>query len=148
MTFALIVLAALAIPADFDAFLARVDEAQTELQRGRAAAFKALWSQADDVTLSGGLGGEIERGWPAVSKRLDWVATQFREGSHQNKVVTAHASGDVGYVVQRESLAFRVPGGDKRTMEYRVTMVFRRERGEWRMVHRQADSNLVKPPSR
>ena len=53
-------------PADFAAFLATVDAAQLELQNGRPAAFKALWSQADDVTLSGGFGGTIEKGWPAI----------------------------------------------------------------------------------
>ena len=48
---------------DFDAMLVKMDAARLELQNGRAAAFKALWSQADDITLSGGFGGTIEKGW-------------------------------------------------------------------------------------
>ena len=67
---------------DFEAMLARVDAAQLELQNGRAAAFKALWSHADDVTLSGGFGGTIEKGWEAIGRRLDWVGTQFSNGTH------------------------------------------------------------------
>ena len=51
--------------ADFTAFLATVDAAQLELQNGRPAPFKALWSHADDITLSGGFGGAIEKGWNA-----------------------------------------------------------------------------------
>lgn len=47
----------------FKEMLALVDAAQMELQRGRPAAFKALWSRADDVTLFGGFGGTVEMGW-------------------------------------------------------------------------------------
>lgn len=146
----LVLTAALAAaPGDFEAMLARVDAAQLELQNGRAEPFKALWSHADDVTLSGGFGGAIEKGWPAVSKRLDWVGTQFSNGRNENQRVTVYSSGDVGYVIQHEHLAFRPPGSaTDTTRDYRVTMIFRREKGEWRLVHRQADSNLVRTPPR
>ena len=45
---------------EFEAFLVKVDAAQVELQNGKAGAFKAVWSQGDDVTLSGGFGGTVE----------------------------------------------------------------------------------------
>jgi ketosteroid isomerase-like protein len=131
--------------AEFAAFLSKADAAQRELQNGDPAAYKALWSHADDVTLSGGFGGAIEKGWPAVGKRLDWVATQFSNGSNRIERVAGYASGDVGYLVQSEYLRYRVPAtGADATREYRVTMIFRRESGEWRIVHRQADSQVTK----
>jgi ketosteroid isomerase-like protein len=130
---------------EFDAFLGRVDAAQLELQNGKAAAFKALWSHADDVTLSGGFGGTIEKGWQAVGSRLDWVGTQFSNGTNRIDRTVSNDSGDLGYVIQAEHLRFRVPGqASDSTRDYRVTMIFRREAGEWRIVHRQADSNNVK----
>ncbi len=133
----------------FTGMLDRVDAAPLELQNGRAEPFKALWSRRDDVTLSGGFGGAIEKGWEAVGRRLDWVATQFSKGAHRNERVAWGASGDLGYVVQRESLTFRVPGQPADTRrEYRVTMLFRREAGGWRILHRQADSNLSTAPPR
>ena len=49
--------------AAFDETLAQVEAAQVELVRGRPAAFKALWSNRDDMTLTGELGGAIEKGW-------------------------------------------------------------------------------------
>jgi ketosteroid isomerase-like protein len=53
-------------------------------------------------------------------------------------------SGDLAYVIQAESLRFRVPGqATDSSREYRVTMIFRRAAGEWRRVHRQADSQVV-----
>jgi len=133
-----------AAPADFSAFLDKADAAQLQLQNGKPDAYKALWSHADDVTLSGGLGGEIEKGWPAVGKRLDWVGTQFANGTTRIERIVAHASG-VGYLVQAEHLRYRMPAtGAETTRDYRVTMVFKREAGGWRIVHRQADSQLVK----
>ena len=131
--------------AGFKEALARVDAAQLELQKGRPAAFKALWSRADDVTLSGGFGGTIEKGWEQVSRRLDWVGTQFSEGSNTIERLVASESGDLGYVVQLEHIRFVVPGKTQESRrDYRVTMVFRRESEGWRIVHRQADSQMTK----
>ena len=130
---------------EFQAMLAEVDKAQLELQNGRAESFKALWSHADDVTLSGGFGGTIEKGWVAVGKRLDWVGTQFKDGTNTHERVVTGSSGDLAYVVQSEHLRFQVPGQDKpASRDYRVTMIFRRESEGWRIVHRQADSQTTK----
>ena len=132
-------------PNDFVAFLSRMDTAQIELQNGRADAYKALWSHSTEVTLSGGLGGAIEKGWDAVGRRLDWVATQFSNGTNRIERVAMHANGDLAYLVQAEHLKYRVPGQSTDTLrDYRVTMVFRREASGWRIVHRQADSQTVK----
>ena len=108
--------------------LAEVDTAQLELQNGRAAAFKALWSHADDVTLSGGFGGTIEKGWAAIGPRLDWVGAQFSNGRTTRERIAWGASGDLGYLVQLEHIRFLVPGQtEETTRDYRVTMLFRRE---------------------
>ena len=129
----------------FRAMLTKVDAAQLELQNGSPAAIKALWTHADDITLSGGFGGTIEKGWEQISRRLDWVGTQFSKGSHTIERLVANESGDLGYVVQIEHLSFHVPGqAQESRRDYRVTIVFRRESEGWRIVHRQADSQMVK----
>ena len=134
-----------AVSEDFQAMLARVDAAQLELQNGKPATFKALWSHADDVTLSGGFGGAIEKGWGQVSSRLDWVGAQYSKGTHAHERIVANVKGDLGYVVQMEHIRFHVPGQEKEsTRDYRVTMVFRREPDGWRIVHRQADAQTTK----
>ena len=130
---------------EFHAMLVKVDAAQRELQNGRPEAFKALWSRADDVTLSGGFGGNIEKGWEQVGRRLDWVGTQFSNGTNIIERIVAKANGDLGYVVQIERVRFHAPGQAKEsTRDYRVTMLFRREAEGWRIVHRQADSQMMK----
>lgn len=129
----------------FQAALVKVDAAQRELQNGRPEAFKALWSHADDVTLSGGFGGAIEKGWDNVGRRLDWVGTQFSNGTNTIERIVANANGYLGYVVQIERVRFNVPGqASESTRDYRVTMLFRREAGGWRIIHRQADSQMMK----
>jgi ketosteroid isomerase-like protein len=130
---------------EFQAMLAKVDAAQLELQNGKPAAFKALWSHADDITLSGGFGGTIEKGWERISSRLDWVGTQFSKGSNTIERLVANESGELGYVVQIEHIRFHVPGqAQESRRDYRATMIFRRESEGWRIVHRQADSQMVK----
>jgi hypothetical protein len=68
----------------FDAMLREVEAAQVKLVNGQPDAFKALWSHSDDITLSGGLGGAIAKGWTQVSARIDWVATQFVDGARMH----------------------------------------------------------------
>ena len=130
---------------DFQATLAKVDAAQLEIQNGRPEAFKAIWSHADDVTLAGGFGGPVEKGWEQIGRRLDWVGAQYSNGTHTHERIVASVSGDLGYVVQTEHIRFHVPGQAKEsTRDYRVTMVFRYEPEGWRIIHRQADSVMMK----
>ena len=130
---------------EFQAMLDKVDAAQLELQNGRPAAFKSLWSHTDDVTLSGGFGGTIEKGWEQISRRLDWVGMQFSKGTNAIERIVANANGDLGYVVQIEHIRFHVPGQAKKSKrDFRVTMLFRRESEVWRIIHRQADSQMMK----
>lgn len=129
----------------FEAALRQVEAAQVELVRGHPEPFKQLWSRGEDVTLVGGLGGQIERGWAGVARRLDWVSTQYSEGSRDHEEVSRMVGQEMAYVVQRETIRFRVPNQNREvTQVLRATMVFRREGGVWRIVHRHADSQTVR----
>lgn len=131
--------------AEFDSFLARLDAAQLELQNGKPEAFKSMWAQTDDVTLSGGFGGTIEKGWAAISKRLDWVGANFAKGKNSIERLVKNHDRNLGYVVQLEHISFVAPETGKDAIrDYRVTMIFRREKAGWKLVHRQADSQFTK----
>lgn len=137
------------VPADssaaFEAFLDEADAAQLEFQQGRPAQYIALWSHAPDVTLGGGFGGEFEKGWEGVRSRLQWAGSQFLNGQHDIHRIAYAASGNLGYLVQTEHLTFNTPGKAERLeRDYRVTMLFRREEGKWRIIHRHADSQNEK----
>jgi ketosteroid isomerase-like protein len=135
------------LPADFARFLDTADAAQVVMQQGNASAYKALWSHGEDVTLSGGFGGKVEKGWANVSERLDWAASQFNKGTNTKERLAAYADGRLGYLVQLEHIKFKSPSGADSMRDFRVTMVFRKENGKWRIVHRHADGQTAKVPA-
>ena len=129
---------------DFEAMLAKIDSAQQEFHNGRPASVKAFWSHADDVTLAGGAGGPIEKGWEHVGDRLNWASTHYSNGVQTNERIISTVSGGFAYVVQVEHIRFHVPGqAQESKRDYRVTMVFRHEPEGWRIVHRQADTQMT-----
>jgi ketosteroid isomerase-like protein len=126
--------------AGFEAFVDRVTRAETELFRGRSEPLKALWSRTSDVSLFGVSGGRGDHGWEQVARRLDWASTQYSEGSLTVERIASYVEGNLGYVVQREKARFKIAGQARDSLlEIRATWVFRRERNEWRILHRQAD---------
>jgi ketosteroid isomerase-like protein len=124
-------------------FIEKLEIAEEEFVQGQPAAFKSLWSRSDDVTLCGGFGG-IEQGWQNVTQRLDWVSQKFADGTRTRDEISGFVGPEFAYLVQNEVINFRVPGQSSRSIqELRATMVFRREDGEWRIVHRHADPQTV-----
>jgi SnoaL-like domain len=77
-------------------------------------------------------------GWPAET--LERAASQLREG----KVVAFErisecATPELAYIVEIERYHGKVGSSAAAPNAVRVTTVFRREDGEWRIVHRHAD---------
>lgn len=134
---------------DFGQFMDLADKAQLEFQQGQPEAYKALWSQQSDVTLGGGFGGGFEIGWDHVAKRLDWASSQFTNGRNQITRISSASSGNLAYLVQMEHLNFTPPNAHASVeRNYRVTMVFRKENGQWRIIHRHADTQTSKEAPR
>jgi ketosteroid isomerase-like protein len=129
--------------AEFEAFFAKVTRAEAELFRGRPESLKALWSRASDVTLFGVSGGSGEHGWEQVGPRLDWTNTQYSDGTLTVERIASYLDGNLGYVVQREKVRFKIPSHTQDSiLEIRATWIFRRERDGWRIIHRHADSQM------
>lgn len=125
---------------DFMAFLDRLDGAIQDFVNGDVDGFKNAWAHADDVTVAGGFGGEIVQGWAALSPRLSGVASAYSETFFSTRRIATRAVGDFGYVIQHEYFRHEQAGEPYR--QYRVTMLFRREAGEWQLFHRHADAQM------
>ena len=111
-----------------------------EITNGNPEAYKTLYSRRDDVTLANPFGPPA-RGWSEVSATLDRAAENYRDGEvvgfeNVSTVITA----DLAYTVEIESYRARVGGAEAiASVAIRVTTVFRREDGDWKVVHRHAD---------
>ncbi len=64
--------------AEMESTLVRYADASTAFYNGNPEAVKAMWSHADDVTLSGAAGGPTAKGWNEVGTRLGWASAQFK----------------------------------------------------------------------
>jgi ketosteroid isomerase-like protein len=120
-------------------FIPRQIEAEKAIQRGDVEPRLALWSRADPVTLFGAW-GPCKSGWDDVERTFRWVASRFSAGTdYELELVAADVSGDMAYTVGYERTSSSVDGGPVTPNVLRVTHIYRREDGEWRIVHRHGD---------
>jgi ketosteroid isomerase-like protein len=129
---------------DFHQTLQQVRTANQHFLAGDPAPYKACWSHADDATIFGGWGA-YEQGWEQVGPRLDWAAARFLAGQRVIELLSMGMSGDLAYTVWIERGQTRVVGSDElRPSGLRVTHIFRREEGAWKIIHRHADAIMEK----
>ena len=60
--------------------------------------------------------------------------------SHEIELLAAGASGDLAYTVAYENTTASVDGRPAAPYRLRVTYVYRRENGDWHIVHRHGDT--------
>jgi len=126
---------------DRDEFLAwvgtRLRDAEKALHDGSAEPRHELWSRREPVSVLGAWRSAV--GHPAVDELFDMLEQTFSDcTSYQHEVVAADVVGDLAYTVGYEHTTASV-SGVPRSYTLRVTQVYRREDGEWKVVHRHAD---------
>lgn len=118
-----------------------------EITNGNPEVYKEVYSHRDDVTLANPF-GPTARGWHEVSARVEAAAKHYRNGEvvgfeNLSTVITP----DLAYTVEVERYRARVGGAEGLTsVSLRVTTVFRREDGVWKVVHRHADPITTQRP--
>jgi ketosteroid isomerase-like protein len=127
---------------DLDDFLTptlgRQLEAEQALLNGDPGPRLAMWSTQDPVTVFGAEKSVI--GSEEAGEVFGWLATRFSNCSdYRFELVAAGASGDLAYTLGYERFSCSMDGGPVAPMTLRVTHIYRREDGEWRIVHRHAD---------
>lgn len=134
----------------FAAFVSQWEGAQSRFINGDPTLWKQNASHAEDVTIFGAFGGS-EKGWNAVGPRNDWASAQFKESGATQKIeyLNTGVSGDLAFTVSIERQVARLEGQETPTTRaLRVTQVFRREGGVWKLLHRHADPLVERlPPS-
>jgi ketosteroid isomerase-like protein len=119
-----------------------------EITNGNPDVYKALYSRRDDVTLANPFGPPA-RGWSEVSATLERAADNYRHGEVVGfENISSVVGSDLAYTVEIESYRARVGGAaEMDPVAVRVTTVFRREDGNWKVTHRHADPiTTPRPP--
>ena len=126
---------------DFGRAVERTQRAVAALLQGDPEPEKELWSRRDDVTLANPFGG-YRRGWPEVEAGLELAADGFAKGGTcVFEEISREAGPDHGFVFEMERFESNLSDGrGVASGALRVVMIFRVEDGEWKLVHRQADT--------
>ncbi|MEU1320488.1 nuclear transport factor 2 family protein [Streptomyces tibetensis] len=113
-------------------------EAELALHNGDPALRRALWSRREPVSVMGA--------WRNAhgQEELDGLFTNLGSSfsdctSFVFELQAYEVSGDMAYTAGLEHTSVSVDG-EPRTYTLRATQVYRREDGEWRVVHRHGDT--------
>jgi ketosteroid isomerase-like protein len=122
----------------------RLTEAETALHNGDGGPRIDMWSRTEPLTLFGA--AVSGRSWAEIGPTFEWLAKTFSNcTSYENEIIAAGANGDLAYIVALEHTTASINGAEPLPYVLRATTVFRREGGDWKVVHRHADS--IRPPS-
>ena|SRR5215211_4344196 len=125
---------------DFDQVIEQNHAALDEFARGNNRPLEQLYSRRDDVTL-GNPFGPFVRGFNEVARTMERAAKHYRDGRAIGfDVVAQEVTQDLAFVVEVERLSSKVGGSvEESPVSLRVTSIFRKEDGEWKLLHRHAD---------
>jgi ketosteroid isomerase-like protein len=124
----------------FGDFMRRREGVSTDYINGRADGLLGLSTTNDPATFFPPSGDRIH-GASRVNAANKKGAHAFGEGSTGHfEILQSASSGDLGFWTGIQHAEVVMKGKDEPvSMQLRTTEVFRREKGEWKLVHRQAD---------
>jgi ketosteroid isomerase-like protein len=113
--------------------------ALNRMANGDASSLAASWSHGPTVTVMHPIGGR-QVGWDAVRVSFEQVAQLAADGQIELKDQLIHVAGDLAYEVGREQGRVTL-AGHPIALEYRVTNIYQREAGLWKMIHHHTDTS-------
>ncbi|MBO9710966.1 MAG: nuclear transport factor 2 family protein [Caulobacter sp.] len=133
---------------DFTAFLERRRAVAQAYVNGDAGPLGEIATQSNPASFFPPNGGR-ETGAGHVTAVNARGSRSFGEGGETTlEILHGQASGDLAYWTGLQHAVVRLNGhSDPVATHLRVTEVFRREDGEWKMIHRHADT-LVEAAAR
>ena len=112
-------------------------QALNHMLNGDASQLANIWSHSTEVTTMHPIGGR-EVGWDQVRGSWEQVAKLSTEGNVGLKDQYIQVAGDLAYELGIEQGHFKLQG-QQVTIKHRVTNIYRRESGEWKIVHHHTD---------
>jgi ketosteroid isomerase-like protein len=116
---------------------ARFYSALERMTDGDVAPLADIWSHSATVTTMHPIGGR-QTGWDEVRGSFQGVADLASSGQVELRDQSIQVAGDMAYEVGIE-YGQATLAGERVTIEHRVTNVYRREDGQWKIVHHHTD---------
>ena len=111
--------------------------ALNRMVKGDAGSLSEIWSHNADVTAMHPIGGR-QVGWDKVRESFQQVAQIASEGKVKLEDQIIQATGDLAYELGVERGQATL-AGQQVTLDQRVTNIYRRETGSWKIVHHHTD---------
>ena len=111
--------------------------ALNRMLNGDAGTLTKVWSHDKNVTTMHPIGGQ-QTGWDDVKKSFEQVAEMSKDGQVNLNDQTIRVVGDMAYEVGSEEGRLTL-AGEKVSFRHRVTNIYCREGGEWKLVHHHGD---------
>jgi ketosteroid isomerase-like protein len=98
-----------------------------------------MWSHNDPVTLFAAL-GPSKSGWSDLEPMFRSVASRLSGGHDATyEIISFDVSGDIGWTAGFSRFSVSIDGGPPTRYTLRVTHLYRREAGDWKVVHEHSD---------
>ena len=116
----------------------RLKDAEVALHNGDAEPRFAIWSRREPVTVLGaGASGSGQQEVGALFRQLEPTFSDC--ASYSYEIIAAQVLGEMAYTVGYEHISASLRG-EPRQYTLRVTQIYRREDGQWKVAHRHADT--------
>jgi ketosteroid isomerase-like protein len=119
-----------------------------QITRGDPSGFFELYSDAEDATLANPYGPPA-RGRAEIEDAGRRAAAAYRDGKAVGfESFAKHEGGELAYILEIERFETKLDGSHELSpIALRVTSIFRREAGSWKLLHRHADPiTTPRPP--
>ncbi|MEZ0472307.1 hypothetical protein [Luteimonas salinilitoris] len=125
---------------DFDEFMKQREEASDAFVNGNSNPLDKISAQSSPATIFGPK-GDCVQGAKHVNAANTKGAKLFKSGSNNAFEVLHKAADDnIAYWVGIQRSIVQIQGEEQGVpMDLRVTEIFRRENGLWKLIHRHAD---------
>jgi ketosteroid isomerase-like protein len=133
---------------DLDQVVEQYHLALGEIVKGNPEPLKMVYSHREDVTLANPFGPPV-RGWEQAAATIERAASNYKDGEVVGfENVAKYVTPELAYIVEVERYKAKVGGGEELApISLRVTSIFRREDGVWKIVHRHADPITTAQPA-
>jgi len=117
----------------------RQHEAEEALIRGDVGPRVQFWSHNDPVSLFAAV-GPSKTGWDELRPTFHAVASRLAGGHDSTyEIMAFDVTGDMAWTAGFVDFTVSMDGGPLSRYKLRITHVYRREAGEWKIVHEHSN---------